>query len=423
MTVDRERILEEVFEKYREYVNPGLANVLRFAGFGNIEESARGMRIRDMAGNEYIDCLGGYGVFSIGHCHPKVVAAVARQLDRLPLSTKIFFNKPLADLCEKLAQITPGRLQYSFICNSGTEAVEGAIKVARMYTGRQNFIATIGGFHGKSMGSLSASGRDIFKKPFSPLVPGFDHVPFGDTEALKEAVNEETAGIIVEPVQGEGGIRIPPRGYLRAIRDLCDERGILMIVDEVQTGFGRTGTMFAVEHEGIAPDIMTMAKALGGGVMPIGAFSATPEVWEASFHENPLIHTTTFGGNPLACVAALATIEVLQEENLPARAAEMGAFFLEQLRQVQARYPDIIKEVRGIGLMIGTEFEVEDVGELVIGGMARRGVVAAYTLNNPHVIRFEPPLIITREEIDTVVRVFEEAVTEAVEMLEGLEQS
>ncbi|MCC6444774.1 MAG: aminotransferase class III-fold pyridoxal phosphate-dependent enzyme [Armatimonadetes bacterium] len=393
---------------------------MRFAGFGNIEERAQGTRIYDLAGNEYIDCLGGYGVFSLGHCHPKVVEAVRAQVGKLPLSTKIFFNKPLADLCAKLASVTPGPLQYSFVCNSGTEAVEGAIKVARMYTGRRNFVATVGGFHGKSMGSLSASGRELFKTPFTPLVPGFSHVPFGDIQALESASDGETAAVIVEPVQGEGGIRIPPAGYLKAVRQLCDERGILMIADEVQTGFGRTGRMFGVDHEGISPDIMTMAKALGGGVMPIGAFSATPAVWEASFGQNPLIHTTTFGGNPLACVAALAAIEVFEEENLPARAADTGAYFLEKLRGAHARYPQAISEVRGIGLMIGTEFEVEDIGELVIGGMARRGVVAAYTLNNPRVIRFEPPLIITREEIDVVVQAFDEAVAEALEMLEGL---
>lgn len=420
---DAERVIEETVEKYEAYVNPMLANLMRFAGFGDVEETAQGTIVKDLSGNKYIDCLGGYGVFSLGHRHPEVVTAVREQLDRMPLSSKIFFNKPLADLAELLARITPGRLRYSFICNSGAEAIEGALKVARMYTKRTEFISTIGGFHGKTLGSLSATGRDVYREPFQPLIPGFTHVPFGDADVVEEAISDRTAAVIVEPIQGEGGIRIPPDDYLPKLRELCTQRGALLIADEVQTGMGRTGKMFAVEHWvrcGGEPDIMTLAKALGGGVMPIGAFVATPEVWEAMFHDNPLMHTSTFGGNPLACRAAIAAINVTLRDGLPARAARLGNYFLGKLRAVKDKHPKALSDVRGLGLMIGVEFVHKDVGELVIGGLARRGVIAAYTLNNPKVIRFEPPLIITEPEIDKVAAVFDEAVTEALEMLEGI---
>ncbi|MCL6520642.1 MAG: aminotransferase class III-fold pyridoxal phosphate-dependent enzyme [Armatimonadetes bacterium] len=415
-----EQIIEETIEKYVAYVNPTLANLMRFAGFGDVEASAKGIYVTDYSGNRYIDCLGGYGVFSLGHRHPTVVAAVEEQLNSMPLSSKIFFNKPLADLCELLAEITPGKLQYSFICNSGTEAIEGAIKAARIYTKRSEFICTLGGFHGKSLGSLSATGREIYREPFQPLVPGFVHVPFGDVNAVAEVISEKTAAVIVEPIQGEGGIHIPPEDYLPGLRELCTQNGALLIVDEVQTGLGRTGKMFAVEHWGVEPDIMTLAKALGGGVMPIGAFIGTPEIWDAMFRENPLMHTSTFGGNPLACRAAIAAIHVTRADDLPGRAVRLGERFIGKLREVQAKHPDALADVRGLGLMIGAEFTHEDIGELVIGGLARRGVIAAYTLNNPKVIRFEPPLIIDEDQLDVVAEIFDESIAEATELLKGI---
>lgn len=415
-----EQIIDETIDKYKEYVNPTLANLMRFAGFGDVEWSAQGCIVTDVSGNEYIDCLGGYGVFSLGHRHPEVVAAVHAQLDRMPLSSKIFFGKPLADLAELLAEITPGKLKYSFVCNSGAEAVEGAMKAARMYTGKTQFIATVAGFHGKSMGSLSATGRDVYKSPFEPLIPGFTHVPFGDAKAVETVFTDDTAAVIVEPIQGEGGIRVPPDDYLPRLRELCTKHGVLLIMDEVQTGLGRTGKLFASEHWGVEPDIMTLAKALGGGVMPIGAFIAIPEIWEAVFSENPLMHTSTFGGNPLACTAALTAINVIRRDNLSERSARLGASFIAKLKAIREKYPKALAEVRGMGLMIGVEFTHEDVGELVIGGLARRGVIAAYTLNNPKVIRFEPPLIITEEQLDQVVGIFDESIAEALEMLEGI---
>ncbi|HOM83866.1 MAG TPA: aminotransferase class III-fold pyridoxal phosphate-dependent enzyme, partial [Armatimonadota bacterium] len=282
-----ERIADDVVEKYREHVNPGAANLLKFAGFGVPEWAGEGTIVRDMSGKEYLDFVGGYGVFSLGYCHPKVVAAVEEQLHRLPLKTQYFLSQPVADLCALLAEVTPGRLQYTFLCNSGTEAVEGALKCARVFTRKPGIISAVGAFHGKSLGSLSASGREVYKEPFYPLVPGFRQVPFGEIEPLREAIDQDTAAVILEAVQGEAGVRVPPDDYLKQVRDVCDEKGVLLILDEVRTGFGRLGRLFAADLYGIEPDIICFGKALGGGVMPVGAFMARAEIWDAMFGENP----------------------------------------------------------------------------------------------------------------------------------------
>lgn len=417
---DAERITQETIEKYARYVNPTALNLLKLAGFDKIEWRGSGATITDIHGTEYIDCLGGYGVFSLGHAHPEVVAVVQEQAAKLPLSTKTFLNKPLADLCEKLARITPGDLQYSFISNSGTEAVEAALKFARIATGRANFVSTTGSYHGKTFGALSASGRDVYKAPFAPLIPGFTHVPFGDGDALVNAVNDETAAVILEPIQGENGIRIPPRGYVSAAREICDRHGALLILDEVQTGLGRTGKMFACDHCGVTPDILTLAKALGGGVVPIGATIGTPALWEKVFKTNPFLHTSTFGGNELACVAALKTLEIIERDNLAAESARKGERLLSGLRSVQETYPELLTDTRGVGLMIGVEFADADVGKLAIGALVHHGVVAAYTLNNAKVMRFEPPLVITDAQVETVIAAFEAAVAETAELLADL---
>jgi putrescine aminotransferase len=418
--LDKESVTQDVIEKYQQFVNPTQVALLKVGGFDHVESYAEGVTLTDLDGNNYLDCLGGYGVFSLGHRHPKVVQAVKEQLDRIPMSSKTFLNKPLADLAAKLAEIAPGRLQYSFFCNSGTEAVEGALKIARMATGRQEIVSAVGGFHGKTLGALSATGRDLYRTPFAPLVPGFTQVLWNDIGALEAAINERTAAVILEPVQGEGGIQLPAPDYLPAVRRLCDERGVLLIADEVQTGLGRTGRMFAVEHWQVAPDIMTLAKALGGGVVPTGAVMATPEIWETVFRHNPFIHTSTFGGGELACAAGLAAITAIEEEGLTALAAERGTYFLAGLKRVQAQYPQVLKDARGLGLMLGVEFSDSDIGKLVIGTMVHRGVIAAYTLNNPSVIRFEPPLIITQAQIDTVLEVFSAGVADALELLGDL---
>lgn len=399
---EKKRIVEETIEKYMKYLNPGLARLYKFANLTTVEWRGEGAKVFDVFGEAYIDCIGGFGVFNVGRNHPRVVARVMEQLQLLPLSSRTLFNKQQADLAEMLAQITPGNLQYSFFCNSGAEAVEGALKLARMYTKRKKFVSALGSFHGKTFGALSVSGREVYKKPFEPLLPGVEHVPFNDLEAMEQAVDEDVAAVILEPIQGEGGVILPSPEYLKGVREICTRKGALLILDEVQTGLGRTGKMFACEHYGVIPDIMTLAKGLGGGILPLGAFISTPEIWQV-FEDNPLIHSSTLGGNPLSCAAGIETLRILQEENIPAQAAEKGAYFIDKLRVLRGEFPEIVREVRGLGLLIGMELFDEDAASLLAMEMAQRRVLVVYTLNNPRVIRLEPPLTITYEEIDTVL--------------------
>jgi putrescine aminotransferase len=412
-----DRLSEETIEKYRKYVNPGIAAILSFSGFGVPEERAEGCYIWDASGRRFLDCVGGYGAFSLGHLHPKVVGAVKRQLEKEALKSHFFMSSELADACELLASVLPGEISYSFLCNSGTEAVEGALKCARIHTGRSELIGATNGFHGKSFGSLSVSGREVYKTAFQPLLPDCRQVPFGDTDAMADAVSDKTAGVILEVVQGEGGVILAPDGYFQAVRKLCDDVGALLIFDEVRTGFGRTGRMFASEHYGVVPDVVTMAKALGGGVMPVGAFSSTEDVWRSMFGRNPYLHSTTFGGNPLACAAVIAAINTTIEEGLIERSARLGEKLLSGLKSVQSRYPDMIREVRGLGLLAGIEFAEDDIAALVIAGCGRRDLLAAYSLNNPKVVRVEPPLIIEERELDLAVSIIGEAVAETAEMV------
>ncbi|SHJ91813.1 putrescine aminotransferase [Anaerobranca californiensis DSM 14826] len=411
--------LEKTLYNYETYVNPAMARLFRFMGLATIEEKAEGIYIIDNNGKKYIDCIGGYGSINLGHCNREVIDACKEQMDKMPLSSKVLINSKLAELCALLGEITPEGLQYSFICNSGAEAVEGALKLAKIATGKSEIIATKGGFHGKTLGSLSATGRELFRKPFEPLLPGFKHVPFGDLKAIEEAITPDTAAVIIEIIQGEGGVIVPPEGYIVGLRELCTQKGVLLIVDEVQTGMGRTGKMFACEHFNITPDILCLAKALGGGVMPIGAFISTEKLWE-KFIEAPLLHTSTFGGNPLACTAAIKTIEILKRDNIVEKVWEKGQYFINRLLKLQEKYPNVIKEVRGMGLLIGLEFSKEGIGGMLMSEVIDRGLLVAYTLNNEKIIRIEPPLIITKEEIDKVVEILDEAFATVAMFVEEL---
>jgi putrescine aminotransferase len=411
--------MNNAFSLFERHVNPGLAALLRFTGLDRVEDRAEGVWVWDKEGKKYLDFLGLYGTLNLGHRHPRVVEAVRRQLDRMPMSTRVMVAEPTARLAARLAEITPGDLSMTFFSNSGTEAVEAAFKLARAATGRKKIVTTEGGFHGKTLGSLSLTPREGYQAPVRPLVPEVVTVPFGDLEAAEAAIDDATAAVIVEPIQGEGGIRIPPAGYLQGLRALTRARGALLILNEVQTGMGRTGRLWAAEWEGVAPDLMTSAKALGGGVMPIGATVGIPEVFEI-FKENPLFHSSTFGGNPLAAAAALAAIEVTLEEDLPARARELGERLLGGLRRLAGEWPAFIAEVRGRGLMVGVEFTDADIGALAISELAARGVLTAFGLNNPKVVRLEPPLIVTEAQIDEALEKFAEALAATAKALEGV---
>jgi putrescine aminotransferase len=393
-----QELYDETYANYKAYVNPGLARVMKLSG-SPVEVRARGTTIWDHAGKAYLDFAGGYGTFSLGHSHPRVVAAVREQMESMSLSGKTMFDPLVGRLAKAIAEIAPGDLSISFFANSGAEAVEGALKLARAATRRVKIVATVGAYHGKTFGALAVSGREEYKAPFGPLLANVVHVPYGDADALDAAL-VDAAAFVVEPVQGEGGVIVPELGYLRRAREACDRHGALLIADEVQTGLGRCGLLFACDRDGVVPDIMTLAKGLSGGVMPIGTYVAQPAVWNAAYAKAPLAHTSTFGGGPLACAAALAALEVLHDEGLVENARVQGERLLAGARRIAMEYPSVVREARGLGLLVGVELQNEGYAGTIVPEMLRAGVTAAWTLNMQRVIRLEPPLIVTASEIE-----------------------
>lgn len=358
----------------------------------------QGASLFDADGLEYLDCASGHGVANLGHAHPKIAEALYRQASILITLFETFPNDQRAMLMEKLTALIPG-MDRVFFCNSGTESVEAALKFARISTGRKNVVAAMRAFHGRTYGSLSATFNKKYREGFEPLVPGFSHVPFNNIEALEKAVTEETAAVILEVIQGEGGVYPASAEYLLAARKICDERGALLIVDEIQTGFGRTGKMFAIEHYGVTPDLLTCAKSLAGGV-PMGAVLIGRNVTKLT----PGVHGSTFGGNPLACAAANAALDVMKEEDLPGQSAAKGAYLLAKLRQIQSPH---IREVRGMGLMIGIELKHKVAPYLRT--LQEKRVIALNA--GMTVIRLLPPLVISYPQIDHLVQVLNEVLT------------
>ncbi|MBS7645649.1 MAG: aspartate aminotransferase family protein [Candidatus Bathyarchaeia archaeon] len=362
----------------------------------------RGATLWDINGVEYIDCTGGYGTCILGYSHPEVVKAVNRQLRLLSSCHGYAYNEARAELLELIAEISPKGLDKSFLSNSGAEAVECALKLARKYTGRRKIVAAVGGYHGKTMGALSATWNPKYRGGFEPLLEGVTHIPYGKMDdKVYEKVDGETAAVIVEPIQGEGGVRIPPPDYLRALRDLCDERGVLLVFDEVQTGFGRTGRIFACEHWNVTPDILCAAKGWAGG-LPIGITVSSREIMGCLGRGE---HTSTYGGNPVVAAAALASIKVLLKERLHERASRLGAHLLGKLKMMESKY-SIVREGRGLGLMAALELRF-DVLDVIMGAMERRVLVLDAGRN---VVRFLPPLVIRKWQIDRVVQVLDELI-------------
>jgi putrescine aminotransferase len=413
-------ITRETVESFRNHVNPGFLEYRKATDAARagavVEWADAGLNsYRDVTGRTYLDCLGGFGIFNVGHRNPKVVKAVSAQLRRQPLHSQDLLDPLRAMLAKALAMLTPEGLEFSFFCNSGTEAVEGALKLARAYDpAKQTIVAATKGFHGKSYGSLSASAKAEFRRPFGPMLPNIEHVPFNDVLALRDmltscrAVGEDVGAVLLEPIQGEGGVNIPDDDYLPGVRALCDEFGALFILDEVQTGMGRTGKMFACEHYDVAPDLMCLAKAFGGGIVPAGAVVGRRAIF-AKLFDNPFLHTSTFGGNPLACAAALATINVLIEDRLPQRAARLGERMLAGLRDAIAGHESLVADVRGKGLMMALEFWNHSTGYEFGKRMLERDILVSGTLVNARTIRVEPPLTITQEEADYVCRSAQES--------------
>ena len=376
-----------------------MANV--FAKKPLVLNKGKGAIVWDINGKEYLDFTSSYGVALLGHSHPKIVEAVCRQAERLISCHAGFYNDVRTEFLQKLAGITPKDLDKSFLSNSGAESIECAIKLARKFTGKTEIISLMGAFHGKTMGALSATWDKKYREPFLPLVPEFKHVPPDSINKVREAITEKTAAVLVEPIRGEGGIRVPPDDFLQGLREVCDERNILLIFDEVQTGFGRTGKMFACEHWKTIPDVMCLAKPIAGG-LPIGITVAKDHIMSSLKVGQ---HSTTFSGSPIVCAAGCAAIDVLLEEKLVDRAAMLGNYFKSQLEDLQAKHR-IIKEVRGLGLMLGIELKF-DVLNIILKSM-ERGTL--FLDAGRTVLRFLPPLVTEKEQINRAINVLDEVI-------------
>lgn len=414
---ERHWIAESTYENFADHINKGFLeyrkSVTETEDFALTDWEGQGSILKDVMGREYIDMLGGFGLYSPGIRHPKIVAAAKAQLDRSPQYSQEMLDPLRAHLAKVIAKLTPGDIQYGFFANSGTEAVDGAMKLAKLYTGKSGFISTLKGFHGKSLGALSLLGKAVYRQPLLPLLDGVRQVPFGDADAIRKEleyakeVGDGIAAVVVEPIQGEAGAIEPPDDYWPRLREICDEYEVLLIADEVQTGFGRTGEIFGVDHWGVTPDIMCFGKALGGGVIAMSGFFSTAKIWKC-MEPNPFMHTTTTGGNPVACAAALAQITVLLEEDLAGQAKEKGNYIKEKVNALQKKYPQIIDGIRGRGLLLGMEFPNDEIGYKVASGLFSRGVLTAGTLTNAQTIRIEPALNIPYELIDTMLERLED---------------
>lgn len=351
----------------------------------------KGAILWDVNGNEYIDCMSNYGVSLVGHSHPKVIKTIKEQSELLISCHGSLYNEARSIFLEKLVNVMPKGLDKVFLSNSGTEAIECSIKLARKFTGKHEIIAMVGGYHGKTFGSLSATWNKKYRTSFEPLVPGFQHVSYGNSDKIRDSINEKTAAILVEPIQGEGGIRIPPPNFLKELREICDDRNVLLIFDEIQTGMGRTGKMFACQHENVFPDIICLAKPIAGG-LPIGVTASRQDIM-SSFKLGE--HSTTFGGSALACAIGTTFLEIIEEENLIERAERLGSKLIKRLNRLQNEFR-IIREVRGLGLMIGIEFRF-DVLNILLKALGR-GILVVDAGRN--VVRLLPPLVITEDQLN-----------------------
>jgi predicted acetylornithine/succinylornithine family transaminase len=363
----------------------------------------KGTRVWDLEGEEYLDFVSGLAVCNLGHCHPKVVKAIQDQAEKLIHVSNFYYIEPQIQLASLLCKHSFA--DKVFFCNSGAEANEGAMKLARKYAkekinkDRHEIITMERSFHGRTLATLTATGQEKFHKGYEPLMPGFKYVPFNDIRAVKNAMDSKTCAVMLEPIQGEGGVNCPSEGYLKALREICDEKGLLLIFDEVQVGMGRTGKLFAYEHDGVEPDMLTLAKSLAGGV-PIGALIIKKGIAD-SF--KPGDHASTFGGNPLATAAGVAALTAILEEGMLENCQKMGDYFLSQLEEIKGKFP-FVKEVRGKGLILGMELKID--GSSIVNEMLKKKILINCTMGN--VLRFLPPLIVTKEEIDRVVKTLEE---------------
>ena len=411
MDTEPMKVKEQALADFAEFINPMKVRTMKAAGLDIIEQRRDGASVWDVTGKKYIDCQTGSGIMNVGRHNREIVEKLKEALDTYDIGVFLLCSKQKADLAKKLAEITPGDLECTIFGVGGGEANDAAIKIARGYTMKTEIIYAERAYHGHTGFALSAIGRAAYKTPFEPLMPGFKMVPFGDIDAIRRAVTDDTAAIILEPIQGEGGIHIPPDDYLPEVRKLCDGKEILLILDEIQTGLARTGKMFACEHWGVVPDIMTLAKSLGGGIYPISATIFKREIQDF-FVPHPFIHLSTFGGSDLGCIVGLAAIEYIEKNNLADQAEKMGKRFRAGFDRLLNDFPNLLLEVRQKGLMMGLQYTNESIGPRMTRKMADRGVIAVYTGNDPSICRLMPPLVITPDEVDVVLNDLEDSMKE-----------
>jgi len=418
---DKKSLVTDSIDQYNNYINPGWLKYRKSVSTNEafIEWEDHDSYFTDVYGEQFIDCLGGFGIYNAGHRNPEIMKYVRKQLERQTLHSQELLDPLRGYLAHALAEVTPGDLQYCFFTNGGAEAVEMALKLARIATGKRWIVSTLGGFHGKSMGAISVGGKATYREPYLPIVQQVAHAVYGDIDDMTNTieklvkVGESIAAVILEPVQGEAGVIVPPPGYLKAVRALCDKYDIALILDEIQTGMGRTGSYFRCIAEDVVPDIMTYGKAFGGGIMPITGIIARPKMWVEPLVENPwLLGSPTFGGNPLCCAAALASLNYMIEHDTPKMAKEKGEYLMGKLQVLKEKYPQLIHDIRGIGLIIGIEFFESEQGYAFAKGMFARKIMTAGTLNNAKTIRIEPPLTISLDDINTVLEKMEEALAD-----------
>lgn len=414
-------IIEESLHNFGEHFNRGWLDyrksVTQAGQWAAVEWTGRGATFEDVLGRKYIDFLGGFGMMDLGWSHPEVVAAVQAQLQRSPMPSQELIDPLRGVLAKLLAEITPGDLKYSWFAASGTEAIEAAIKLAKVYTQKPAFIVALKAFHGKTMGALSMMGKADYRQPVGMLYGGpVYHVPFGDAAAVErqletcQQIGVGVAAVLMEPIQGEAGAIVPPDDFWPRIRAATQKHGALLIADEVQTGLGRTGKLWGVDHWNVVPDIIAVAKSLGGGVMPISAVITTEKIFQVFMSPNPFLQTTTTGGGALACSAAIAAIHVTLRDRLWQAAAEKGEYILQQVRELAEKYPQVYKGVTGKGLLIGQHFQTPEIGGAVAANLFKRGVLVAGTLTSAQTIRIEPPLVISQDEINQGLAALREAV-------------
>jgi acetylornithine/succinyldiaminopimelate/putrescine aminotransferase len=404
----------EALRRTATHLNPQKVRVLAAAGLDIIEGTREGAWVEDIDGERYLDCFTSAGSFNVGRRNPRVVAAAKAALDELDHGNFLLASEQPALLAARLAELAPEGLECAMFGTGGGEAVDFALKLVRGATGRTRVVTTTNGYHGHTGFALSAGGRSAFRAPFEPLIPDVVVVPYGDVDALRSAVDEHCAAVILEPIQGEGGIIVPPPGYLAAARDACDAAGAKLILDEIQTGLGRTGRWWASEHEGVVPDVMTVAKSLGGSLVSISATLFTTELREFLI-PNPFIHLSTFGGSDLACAVALAVLDEMEDADLVANAAARGAQLHQGLAELKAAHPATIADVRGRGLMAGIEYVEDSMGPRMSYHLAHHGVLAIYSGNQPAVMRLMPSLVITAAEVDGLLASLDAAITDMVE--------